>query len=276
MTYTNIGQGTNTPFVVRYLSDLLTYRHLMWNLVGSDLRARFRRSYFGILWAVFQPFAFSVVLGIVWGRMLNVASVWDLAAYIFAGMIVWEYFSNVILISQDALIGSEGYLRQARIPFIIFQVRQSFTGIVIFGAGFVGFIIFLTILGRLPPIGLHSLLFFPYLCLLLGFAVPISIIMSILGAKFRDLKHISSVAVSALFFISPVMLQRNVLDSESLHLIKYVNPIVPLLDLFREPMMYGHLWPRHEVLVFCCWIGALWLIAIFLSVKEGRRIIYHL
>jgi hypothetical protein len=48
MAYVNIRER-RLPFVVRYIGDLYLYRHLAWNLVASDLRARFRRSQLGIV-----------------------------------------------------------------------------------------------------------------------------------------------------------------------------------------------------------------------------------
>src|SRR3990167_8054423 len=96
MSYVNV-QDRRLPFVVRYLVDLITYRHLCWNLVASSLRARFRRTKLGILWAIVQPLAFALLIAAVWGSLHKSATYWEFALYVFSGMIVWEFFSNVVL-----------------------------------------------------------------------------------------------------------------------------------------------------------------------------------
>ena len=151
MTYVNIRQR-QMPFVIRYVGDLLAYRHLAFSLVGSDLRSRFRRSQVGILWAIIQPLAFSMMIALVWGSVFNTDSYWQFAVYVFSGMIVWEYFTSVVSVSQDALINAEGYLKQTRVPFFIFQVRTPLTSMVVFLLGVVGLQILILTLEELPPI----------------------------------------------------------------------------------------------------------------------------
>jgi lipopolysaccharide transport system permease protein len=276
MSYTNTIAGRNVPGALRYLNELAQYRHLLWNLVGSDIRSRFRRSSLGILWAVIQPMGFSVVLGFVWGGMLGVPNIWTFAIYIYSGMLVWEYISNIIIGSQDSLVAGEGYLRQARIPFFVFQARQPLSGLVVAGFGFLGFVVFAAAFGELATPGLHTLLVIPYVGLLFLFALPLAMILSVLGVQFRDLKHISTILVQGLFFISPIMLVRDVLKSETLAWMQFANPIVPLLDLFRAPLLDGKMWSPTELVTMAAWISALWVIAIGVSIRNGRKLIYSI
>jgi lipopolysaccharide transport system permease protein len=158
----------------------------MWNLVASDLRSRFRRSYFGVLWAILQPLAFSLIVGYVWGRLFKYESVWDYALYVFSGMIVWEYFSAVINLSQEALPNAQGYLKQTRIPFFVFQIRTALTGLVILLFGMIGLVAMMAVMGRLPALGVHLLLIPLYFPIVFMFMAPLAITMSILGTQLRD------------------------------------------------------------------------------------------
>lgn len=275
MAYANI-QTRRLPFALRYLVDLGTFRHLCWNLVGSDLRARFRRSSIGILWAVIQPLAFALMIGAVWGTMMGMVNYWDYAIYVFSGLLVWEYFSSIVNVSQDALINAEGYLKQTRVPFIIFQVRTPLTGMVIFLCGLVGLSILAASLGKLPTPGEHLLLVPAFCGLMLMFGIPLAIFMSVLGTLFRDVKYISQIGIQALFFISPVMLERAVFERPELQFLAYLNPIVALLDLFRAPILQGAHWNPQSLYVLLGWIGVLWVAAMIISVRTGRRIIFAL
>lgn len=273
MSYVNI-QGRRLPFVFRYVIDLFTYRHLLGNLVGSDLRSRFRRSYFGILWAVLQPLGFALALAYVWGTLFNIPNYWDFAVYVFAGMIVWEYFSNSVITSQDALTNAEGYLKQTRIPFLVFQLRAALTGLVILFAGFCGLLTFQAVLGKAPLTAAWAMQTPMVFGLLFLFMAPICIIMSVLGTQMRDLKHLSNLLVSALFLLSPVMLDRSAFDNERLAFLVLLNPMIGVLDLFRTAVVDGAAWTVEQIAVMGGWIAGLWTAAIALAIQSGRRLVY--
>ncbi len=276
MTYLNLQRDRTLPFAVDYFADLFTYRHLCWNLVGSDLRARFRRSRLGILWAVIQPLMFSLIIAAVWGTVFGSGNYWNYAIYVFSGMIVWEYFSTNIVVAQDALINAEGYLKQTRVPFLIFQVRTPLTGMVILLCGIIGLVVMMTVLGLWRPLGLHLLLVPVFLVILLLFATPIATIMSIVGTQFRDVKHISYIAVQALFFVSPVMLERSVLERPELGFLEFANPMMPIIDMFRAPLLDGRLWQPSALGAVLAWTAGLWIVAVLLQARFGRRLVFAL
>jgi lipopolysaccharide transport system permease protein len=275
MAYVNIRER-RLPFAVRYLSDLFLYRHLAWNLVGSDLRARFRRSQIGVLWAVIQPLAFSLTIALVWGSLFQSESYWDYAVYVFSGMIIWEYFASVVNVSQDALINAEGYLKQTRVPFFIFQIRTPLTSMVIFLLGMAGLALLVICLQKLPPLGEHLLLIPVFPVVLLLFGIPLGTIMSIAATHFRDIKYISQILIQALFFVSPVMLGREILERPELTVLNYVNPMAPLINLFRAPIIDGQFWNQTEAVTLVVWIVGLWGIAILMAVRAGRRLVFAL
>lgn len=262
------------PALVRYADALMRYRHLCLNLVQADLRARFRRSYLGILWAVIQPLGYSLVIAWVWRSLFNESDYWQFALYVFSGMLVWDCFTQTVTGSLDSLMTAAGYLRQSRIPFLIFQLRVPLTSMTIFLAGVVGLVVLMTCLGRVPPLGLHLLLLPFYMVFLAAFLAPIAIIASIFGALLRDLKHITLLVLQALFFLSPVMMSRSFMDSDHLEIVRLLNPLVPLIGMFRGPMILGELWTLSEVLQLTAWCAVLWGLAFVVTTINGRKVIF--
>lgn len=262
------------PFVFRYLADIFTFRHLCGNLVGSDLRARFRRSHLGILWAVIQPLGFALIVASVWGSVFKVDDYWQFALYLFSGMVLWEYFANVVTVSQDALINAEGYLKQTRVPFFIFQLRVPLTGFVTMFCGLLGLLLVMAVLQRFPPMGIHYAYVAPFFLIFLFFSIPIAMIMSVIGTKFRDAKHIAQLAVQGMFFLSPVMLSRDILAQPELWILKYVNPMLPMYELFRGPLMYGETWQNEPLIIVGIWTASLWAFALILQANAGRKLVF--
>lgn len=275
MSYSN-HHNRKVPGFVRYMADLVRFRHLCWNLVGSDLRSRFRRSRLGILWAVIQPLSFSLLIAWAWGSLFNAPDYWGYAVYVFAGMVVWEFVGNTLNVSMDALLGAAGYLRQARVPFFVFQARVPMTGIVVFVAGLIGLLILVGALQKYPPVGPHLLLLGAYPFVLVAFFLPVSIIFSVWGALFRDLKHIVAICMQALFFVSPIMMDRSMFDGANLSIMQYANPLVPLLDMLRGPLLHGSMWTPLQLAVVGAWGAGLWVLSLLVAARAGRRLVFAL
>lgn len=273
MSYVNV-QDRSLPFALRYLGDLMAYRHLCWNLVASDLRSRFRRTQLGILWAVIQPLALALLIAAVWGTLMQRSSFLEYALYVFSGQVAFEFFSVAFQGGQHALINAAGFIKQARIPFFIFQLRVMLSAIVMFFFAFIGVVLFAVATGQPPALGPNLLLIPAFLVVGVLFGLPIAIIMSVTGALFRDVGHISVLIERAVFLVSPVMLPREILDQPHLKFLEFVNPIVPLLDLFRDPVIYGKLWDPQDVIVMSIWIVGLWTIAMITAGSAGRRVVF--
>lgn len=275
MPYIN-HRGKRLPFILSYPASLFRFRDLTLNLVGSDLRSRFRRSRLGILWAILQPLGFSLMLALVWGALFKSKTFWEFAIYTFSGLIVWEFFVATVMGGLVALMNAAGYLKQSRIPLLVFQIRVPLTALVIFLFAIIGLFGLMGALAVLPPLGLHYLYVALFPAVMLFLMVPLAILFSLLGAQFRDTQHIMTLVVQGLFFISPVMLPREVLAEPQLAWLQYINPMVSLLDLFRDPLLHGLAWSSEDVIVVSAWGAGLWMLAAFVSARFGRQIVFAL
>jgi ABC-type polysaccharide/polyol phosphate export permease len=106
------------------------------------------------------------------------------------------------------------------------------------------------------------------------FMIPLCLLFSIVGTNFRDARYIISIALQGLMFISPIMLTRDILNAPSLQFLRYVNPLAPMLYMFRDPLLYGRLWNATDVIVLTVWIAVLWAIAGIASLRAGRRLVF--
>jgi lipopolysaccharide transport system permease protein len=275
MSYSNY-QTRKVPAALRYISDLWRYRHLCWHLVGSDLRSRYRRSRLGILWAVIQPLGYAAVIAWAWGSLFGQEDYLTFGIYVFSGMLIWEYFSNTLNASLDALQNAVGYLRQSRMPFVLFQARVPLTGLANLIFGMLGLFAVLAAAQQFPFPGLHLLLVPAYVAILFLFMLPLAVIFSVIGAQYRDVKHIMGIALQLLFFLSPIFAVRSFIDDPRLAILNYANPLVPLMDLFRDPVLYGRFWEQQDVVVVSVWGAVLWVTASVIASRAGRNLVFAL
>ncbi len=275
MSFVNV-QDRKLPFIFRYLADLLAYRHLCWSLVQGDLKSRFRRTKLGYLWALLQPLAFALMIAFVWGNIHKSLSFWEFALYVLAGSVMFEAFSAFVQGGQDSLSSAGGYLRQARIPLFIFQLRTVLTATLFFLIESVAVVMFGVATGEFPAPGLHLLLLPAYLGVLIVFGSAVVIVVSVAGTQFRDLRHILGLVMRALFLVSPVMMPREIFNEPQLKFMEFANPLVPLLDMYRDPMIYGRMWDPQDVIVIAIWTAALWMLAMIAAASAGRKLVFAL
>lgn len=275
MSYKNF-RNNEQSFIIDYLNRLGKFKSLGLNLVASDLRTRFRRSYLGILWAVIQPMTYALIIGYVWKNIFGAESYLEFALFLYSGLIVWEFFATTASVSLDTFKNSEGYLKQGRIPLLIFQVRVPLSALTISLLSLIGLFVFQYATGQPPTLGLHTGLLIPYFIVLILFGAPIAIIMSIVGSIFRDAQYIVGLGIQALFFLSPVIIQRQLLEQQNLLFLKYANPMVPLIYMFRDITTDAQIFNLADFKIVIFWIIGLWICALLMTARYGRRAVFLL
>ena len=253
--------------------QIWAYRHFCFHLAMSDLRARFRRSYLGILWAMLQPLlmtaALSVVLVLVFEQSFQEYSV-----YVYTGLISWEFIAAGFNLGALSLVGAEGYLKQARIPLMVFPFKAIIHAAVIFVFAFTGFIFYALIVQ--PKILILTWLLLPIFWVVAVLLItPLAVISSIMNMRVRDYQQAIGLVLQTVMYVSPVFIARAIFDKGHLATLTYLNPVAAYLDFFRAIVLYGQPPDSHDV-ILCLMYGALfWIVAIAMVRKNEKKIIYY-
>jgi lipopolysaccharide transport system permease protein len=260
--------------LAHYLRDAWRYRYLAQHLAGADLRARFRGSYVGGIWLLLNPLIFtaifSLVFGVIFGQPLK-----DYAPYVLMGVVVWELVAGIVSMSTQSILSAEGYLKQARIPQIIFCLRTAGYLTICFLNAFLAVLIVNMILVD----GFNPLLAVFWLSALLPvalvFLVPIGVIGAVANTRFRDYQQLIGHVIMVLYYVSPVFIPRKEFERPQLQFFTDMNPLTSLLDLFRDTILYGGLPSWHDVLLVLLFAAIFWIIAIIALAKTERNTIFY-
>lgn len=212
---------------------LLSYRLWLY-LAKSDIKIRYRGSTLGPLWITITMMIFISALSIVYSRIFK-QSLHEYIPFLTAGMLIWNYISTLISDSADTFINSKEYIEGMHLPYFIYVFRMIWRNILIFLHNFVVYI--LVVIFFKIPINASSLLAIPGFVLVTANLIAISIIISLLGTRFRDFPPIINAMITVAFFVSPVTWKANLVGTNSL--IVRANPISYFLDLIRSPLL-GH------------------------------------
>lgn len=267
-----------------YLDGIWNCRYFWLSLVKMDLRSRYRGSALGIGWSLLHPIAMTAILCVVFRYAFNQ----DLRTYaplVFTGMTFWGFFSAAVVQGCGCFFQGESYIRQFPAPLAIYPIRT------VLGSGFhfcIGLLLAIVLAVVMGPdtsiafwstrttqlLTLPSLI--PTLVLLLLLGWSLAVLAGLLNVRFRDTRHLTEIGLQGLFYMTPIMYPMEIFRGRFLGRILEFNPLVPFLDLLRQPILYGQL-PRPESYALAGLIVLLTTtLAMVALMVEERRLIFYL
>lgn len=237
----------NVRLVVTAATELWTYRNLIKNLAQRELRARYKKSVLGWLWSLINPASmlliYSIVFGVFLGAPTPVAGNGEtqvFALYLFAGLVVWNYFSGTVNGSIAALAASGGLLNKVYFPPACPAIANMFT--VLIQACIEGAIlaVAMILLGNVGP----TYLLFPVLLVFVSmFSLGLGLFLSVFNVYYRDVGYLVGIGMQLLFYATPIVypLDTPGIPDGARSLIR-LNPLTQFVEWNRDAF-YNLRWP---------------------------------
>ncbi len=219
-------------------------RSVIKKLIAQQLILRYRRTFLGYLWTLVSPLLMMSVMAAVFATLLK-SDLNDFVIFLFAAMIPWNFFSALTTQAGGCFINNEGLMKKIYIPKLVFPISLAVALLIDSLLSFVALFVIMLALGAEISVALPFIVV--SYCLLFAFAFGSGLIMSVATVFFRDLQHVTQIAMQGLFFLSPILYKVDSLDGNIGLLVK-LNPIVPFIELFRIPLYYGTLPPIQVIL----------------------------
>lgn len=258
-----------------YLQQIWFSRYFWWHLALSDIRARFRRSYLGIVWAILNPLLLTTLLTLVMSFIFKSQPI-SYAPYVFSGLVIWEVITNSGNNGCDAFFKADSYVKQFKHPIIIYSIRTVLVALIYMCYAFIGLIVWMLI--KYPfHLLVTAVWIVPALIMLTLIALPIAIICGMVNTQFRDFEQLLTLIFQCVWYVSPIFISDQLLmKSKKLYVLVTYNPIYHLLELFRAPILYGKS-PTLIDFIYAIVLGALlWLLAARLLIKNENTLIHYL
>lgn len=259
---------------LEYFINIWEAKFFWGHLTLSDLRSRWRRSFFGIFWSILQPLGITLLISFVYSKLLK-TDIGTYAPYILSGLIVWDFISFNIIGGSVAFVQADAYIKQYKHPLAIYTLRNVFGGLIILG--FSSIVLFTWTIVVMPEnLGIHwlaTLSIFPVLTIIVW---PIATISAYLGVRFRDFSHASALILQAIWFVSPVYFETRMFQEGGLDYLINMNPIYHILQILRAPLLQGS-WPTATNYAFSLLTGILAaILAWFIGYRFEKRVIFYL
>lgn len=230
-------------------------RHLIKVLVLRELAQRFMGSYLGRFWLVLAPFImlaiyayfFGEIFQAKWNLSSNGESLVSFALMIFSGLLLHQFFADSISRAPDLVLSNPNYVKKIIFPTEILAVVALLATLI---QMCIGVLVLLLVFALTSHTLYWTWLLLPFIYLPFIFiTLGLSWILSALGVFLRDLRQIMQFVSAALLFLSPVFYPMDKLP-EGLQLLKYVNPLIVVIEQSRIALFTGKM-PDWSVLAVC-------------------------
>ncbi|OEU67533.1 MAG: hypothetical protein BBJ57_10840 [Desulfobacterales bacterium PC51MH44] len=202
-TGNNRGWGLNVWSEM--IIEVIDSRELTWRLFLRNIRARYRQTVLGFLWALIMPLlTIGAFIFLNRAGVLNIGEI-DIPypAYALLGLTVWQIFAGGLQSCSNAIVAGGSMVVKINFPkeALVFSsmgealvetlVRSGLTAIV--------FCFF-------NVVPAWSAVLFPFALIpLLLFTLGIGLMLSLLNVVLRDIANIVPLATTFLLFITPVL-----------------------------------------------------------------------
>lgn len=221
--------------VTSYIQNFIKFKPLLEELVGRDIKVKYRRSVLGVLWTLLNPLMMMIVLSVVFSSLFKF-DIEYFPVYLLSGQLIFNFYNESTSNAMSAILNNASLIKKIYVPKYLFVLSRILSSIINLAASFSALILVMLAM-RIP---LHWTIIFSIipLVLLAVFSLGVSLLLAAVTVKFRDIMHLYSVFTTALLYLTPVIYPMSILP-EKVKLIVAINPITNYVGMFRDVMIYG-------------------------------------
>jgi lipopolysaccharide transport system permease protein len=227
------------------MASFWRHRHLIAQLIRRDVVGRYRGSFLGVFWSLFNPllslgvytFAFGVVFKTRWAGT-QTGGLLEFSVMLFAGLIVFAIFSECVTRAPGVVLANPNFVKKIVFPLEVLPVMLLGSAVFHATASLLVLIGGIALVyGSVPwTVVLFPIVLLPvaFLCLGLGW------ILASLGVFVRDIAQAIGVLTSALLFLSPIFFPLSALPA-SIRPWVALNPLAFPIEQAREVLVLGRI-----------------------------------
>jgi lipopolysaccharide transport system permease protein len=211
--------------------EFIRKKDLLWLLTKKEITLKYKRTVLGILWSLLNP----ILLALIYFIAFKIFMRMQMENYIFfllVALFPWNWFSASIIISTGVLINNVSLIKKIRFPRHFLVVATILAQLVNLLFAIPIIIVFSYFYGNGPA--LNWLLIVPIL-IVVQFIVTtgLCLCISMINAYFRDMEYIVGVAMSMVFWLTPIIYPLNIIP-QKYRIYLAINPLTYLITAWRD------------------------------------------
>ncbi|HUL39407.1 MAG TPA: ABC transporter permease [Methanomassiliicoccales archaeon] len=213
------------------LNEIWEYRELLYFLVWKNVKIRYKQSVVGAAWAVIQPLFTMLIFTFLLGGIVKVDTEGiPYPIYSFAGLVLWTYFSNSVNQGANSLITNAPLVTKVYFPRALIPLSACVSGLLDL---FIATIILVIMMFFFhASITIVVVLFLVPVILAFFLAAGLSLWLSAVNVRYRDVVFLVPFFIQLLLFASPILYSGSNIPAKY-DWILYFNPMAGIMSLQR-------------------------------------------
>ncbi len=210
------------------------YRDLTLVLLGKEFKVRYKNTFMGYAWSVLHPLVLALIFSLFFSFFVRVPAY---TLYLIASLFPWQWIANTCFGANGYFLGNASLIKKVRFHRFMLVFSSVFNESIHFVCSIPVILGFMWYYGRTPH--WDWLWAVPaLLALQLLMMTGVGLTIATCNLFFRDLERLTSLAVQALFYMTPIVYSVDMIPA-SYHWILYVNPFANLI-LCWQGVFYGN------------------------------------
>jgi lipopolysaccharide transport system permease protein len=216
------------------IRSLWAYRELLYFLVWRDLKVRYRQTAIGAGWVVLQPLLTMAIFTVIFGRFAGIPS--DGLPYplfCYTALVPWTLFSNALSRGGESVVGNANLVTKVYFPRLLLPLSGVLSPLVDFAIA--AMVLVVMIAWYRIPLTLNVLALPFFILLVVCTALAVSVWLSALNVRYRDVRHTIPFLLQVWMFASPISYPVSMVTEW--RLLYSLNPMVGVIEGFRWALL---------------------------------------
>jgi len=222
------------------IKNIVKWHELLWQMVGREVKSRYKQSILGYFWVILNPlaqmlvmsFAFSVILRIPTNATSNI----PYSIFLFTALLPWNLFSTSLLAACNSLVNSSSLITKVYFPRTILVIAAILSKLV-------DFVFALSILALYMviyqiPINFNILWVFPIFIIQLIFTIGLSLFLSAANLLYRDIQYLVNLGLVLWLYATPIIYPADIVPQQY-KIIFQLNPMAIIINAYRQTILGG-------------------------------------
>lgn len=211
----------------------------MFYAAKSELKSEVANSFLNWIWWVLEPLCFMGIYAFVFTMFFR-GNVKYIAAFIFLGITVWEFFNIMLKTSVKLVRSNKAIVSKVYVPKYVLilekMLRNGFKTCISLAIVVVLMIIYQV------PLSWQMLWVVPILASFMIFTFGVCTLLLHFGVYVEDLANLTNIALRLLFYATGVFYNlADKITGELGHWLVRINPIALYLKCLRDTLLYNHM-----------------------------------
>lgn len=219
------------------LARLRQHLDLLWTLIIHRLKVRYKQSVLGPAWAVVQPLFLMLIYTVIFARIARVETggiPYPIFAY--TALLPWTTFSSALTAATGGVTSHADLVKKVYFPREILPL--SYIAVALVDLMIASIVLWGLFLYYGVQLTVYAWWALPIVGVMLTFAAAVSLLLSAVQVRFRDIGMAMPLLLQLWMFATPVVYPLSAVP-ERWRIFYMLNPMVGVIENFRRVMLEG-------------------------------------